>query len=213
MKIVLKAIDFWQGERRGNHTVPDLWNNLAKWKNFGLAGMMGIGNEPRTSQTRSLALWAGADGWVPRGWHEGKGMCSWRPTEAKLTKDSREGWDEIRQICYYPQVQQQELNSNWSRAGEAESEENPLWNFSRSVLVMAMNVSDLSALVIGRVGHAYWEGLLAQRWAHTPQINWWKSSKWASEPTGRFAINPQLLDSTSFKSSPLNQLDLFPPTT
>ena len=42
---------------------------------------------------------------------------------------------------------------------------------------MATNVSGLPALVIGRVVHASWEGLLAQSWAHTPQINWWKSSK------------------------------------
>lgn len=121
----------------------------------------------------------------PQGMAWGQGMCSWKPTEAKLTKDSREGWDKIKQTYYYPQVQQQVLGSNWSRPGEAESEENPLWNFSWRVLVMATNVSGLPALVIGRVVHASWEGLLAQSWAHTPQINWWKSSKWASEPTGR----------------------------
>lgn len=42
---------------------------------------------------------------------------------------------------------------------------------------MATNVSGLHALVIGRVVRAYWEGLLAQSWAHIPQTSWWKSSK------------------------------------
>lgn len=70
-KISLKAMCFDRWKIRKSHSSRSL-----KQKNFGWLEWGGIGNEPRTSQTRLLAMRMQTNGWVHRGWHEGTATFS-----------------------------------------------------------------------------------------------------------------------------------------
>lgn len=182
--------------------------------------MVGEDVELSTSRTGSLAMRTGTDGWVRRGWREGTATLS----EAYSSEiHQRQRWELRdkgnlllpRSLC--SRIRNPNGRHNlWLRKlnrrihSETSHGSGGSWPRLR-VLVSLANVH-LPALVMGYVAHARWKGLLTQSWAHRSRINWWKSSTWASEPTGRLWHGPTTFGLGNLKSSPPNQSSFLPTT-
>lgn len=91
-KNVSEGSRFWQRERVGNRTVPDLWKDLEKWRNFSLAGMDACRQRARDWSDRIA-------GHMNRSWCASPQGTAWgQNTEKRLIKGR------IKGIYYHPYV-------------------------------------------------------------------------------------------------------------